>query len=107
MIRKNVESFPHIDPSGLAEGPVAPFLSYRDAPDRALEARYVEDVSPGEACRGDLRGLVSSGRSEISRAGSRWRRAVASPRVRPERMTVKDRYPPLFTSHLIPHRRLS
>jgi hypothetical protein len=40
MMRKNVESFPRLDPSGLAESPVAPFLPYADDPQPDLEARY-------------------------------------------------------------------
>jgi hypothetical protein len=40
MIRKNVESFPHLDPSRLDKGAVAPFLPYADEPDPDLEARY-------------------------------------------------------------------
>lgn len=41
MIRKNVESFPHLDPSRLQKGAVAPFLPYRDVPDPDLERRYL------------------------------------------------------------------
>lgn len=41
MIRKNVESFPHLDPARLDIGAVAPFLPYADAPDPALEQRYL------------------------------------------------------------------
>jgi hypothetical protein len=40
MVRKNAESFPHLDASRLAISAVAPFLPYRDAPDPQLEARY-------------------------------------------------------------------
>ncbi len=40
IMRKNVESFPRLDPDRLAEGPIAPFLPYVDAPDPELEARY-------------------------------------------------------------------
>jgi hypothetical protein len=40
MVRKNVESFPHLDVERLAAGPIAPFLPYADAPDPDLEARY-------------------------------------------------------------------
>lgn len=42
MVRKNAESFPHLDSSRLAIGAIAPFLPYADAPDPALEARYRE-----------------------------------------------------------------
>src|SRR5690606_35019088 len=41
MVRKNAESFPNLDSSRLAESAIAPFLPYRDAPDPALEARYL------------------------------------------------------------------
>jgi hypothetical protein len=40
MIRKNAESFPHLDVGRLDEGAIGPFLPYRDAPDPELEARY-------------------------------------------------------------------
>jgi hypothetical protein len=40
MVRKNAESFPHLDSSRLAISAIAPFLPYRDAPDPELEARY-------------------------------------------------------------------
>lgn len=40
MVRKNAESFPHLDSSRLSIGAIAPFLPYADAPDPALEARY-------------------------------------------------------------------
>jgi hypothetical protein len=40
MMRKNVESFPHLDAGRLALSAVAPFLPYKDAPDPELEARY-------------------------------------------------------------------
>jgi hypothetical protein len=40
MMRKNVASFPHLDPTRLALGPTAPFVPYADAPDPELEARY-------------------------------------------------------------------
>ncbi|HVY97656.1 MAG TPA: hypothetical protein VHA54_11915 [Solirubrobacterales bacterium] len=40
MVRKNAESFPHLDSSRLEESAIAPFLPYRDAPDPELEARY-------------------------------------------------------------------
>jgi hypothetical protein len=40
MVRKNAESFPHLDSSRLAISAVAPFLPYREAPDPELEARY-------------------------------------------------------------------
>jgi hypothetical protein len=40
IMRKNVASFPHLDPARLADGPLAPFLPYRDAPDPELHARY-------------------------------------------------------------------
>jgi hypothetical protein len=40
MVRKNAESFPHLDSSRLDESAIAPFLPYRDAPDPELEARY-------------------------------------------------------------------
>jgi hypothetical protein len=40
MMRKNVESFPHLDAGRLEISAVAPFLPYKDAPDPELEARY-------------------------------------------------------------------
>jgi len=40
MVRKNAESFPHLDSSRLSASAIAPFLPYRDAPDPELEARY-------------------------------------------------------------------
>lgn len=40
MVRKNAESFPHLDASRLAIDAIAPFLPYRDAPEPELEARY-------------------------------------------------------------------
>lgn len=49
MVRKNAESFPHLDSSRLAIGAIAPFLPYRDAPDPELEARYkvLGELPPG------------------------------------------------------------
>jgi hypothetical protein len=41
MVRKNAESFPHLDAAALDEGAIAPFLPYRDGnADPSLEARY-------------------------------------------------------------------
>jgi hypothetical protein len=40
MVRKNAESFPHLDSSRLGISAIAPFFPYRDAPDPELEARY-------------------------------------------------------------------
>jgi hypothetical protein len=40
MVRKNVESFPHLEVGRLDEGALGPFLPYREAPDPELEARY-------------------------------------------------------------------
>ena len=40
IVRKNAESFPHLDSSRLSVSAVAPFFPYKDAPDRELEARY-------------------------------------------------------------------
>ncbi len=40
MVRKNAESFPHVDSSRLSISAIAPFLPYKDAPDPELEARY-------------------------------------------------------------------
>ncbi|HEX5983156.1 MAG TPA: hypothetical protein VFY69_03020 [Solirubrobacterales bacterium] len=40
IMRKNVESFPHLDADRLEISAVAPFLPYKDAPDPELEARY-------------------------------------------------------------------
>jgi hypothetical protein len=40
LVRKNAESFPHLDSSRLAISAVAPFFPYKDAPDPELEARY-------------------------------------------------------------------
>lgn len=42
MVRKNAESFPHVDSSRLSISAIAPFLPYADDPDPALEARYLE-----------------------------------------------------------------
>jgi len=48
MIRRNVESFPHLDITGIDADAVAPFLPYRDGrADPDLEARYRElDTMP-------------------------------------------------------------
>jgi hypothetical protein len=40
MVRKNAESFPHLDANRLATSAIAPFLPYTEAPDPELEARY-------------------------------------------------------------------
>jgi hypothetical protein len=40
IVRKNAESFPHLDSSRLRVSAVAPFFPYKDAPDPELEARY-------------------------------------------------------------------
>ncbi|HEY5333558.1 MAG TPA: hypothetical protein VIJ21_08430, partial [Solirubrobacterales bacterium] len=40
MVRKNAESFPHLDASRLSVSAVAPFFPYKDAADPELEARY-------------------------------------------------------------------
>jgi hypothetical protein len=40
IVRKNVESFPHLDSSRLRVSAVAPLFPYKDAPDPELEARY-------------------------------------------------------------------
>jgi hypothetical protein len=40
MVRKNAESFPHVDAGRLSISAIAPFFPYKDAPDPALEARY-------------------------------------------------------------------
>jgi hypothetical protein len=40
IVRKNAESFPHLDSSRLSISAVAPFFPYKDAPDPELEARY-------------------------------------------------------------------
>jgi hypothetical protein len=50
MIRKNAESFPHLDPTGIDEDAVAPFLPYRDGhDDPELAARYAAlgGLAPG------------------------------------------------------------
>ena len=42
MIRRNAESFPHLDLAGLEQNAIAPFLPYRGGrEDPALEARYL------------------------------------------------------------------
>jgi hypothetical protein len=40
IVRKNAESFPHLNLAGIDEDAVAPFLPYRERDDPALEARY-------------------------------------------------------------------
>jgi hypothetical protein len=40
IVRKNAESFPHLDASRLSVNAIAPFFPYKDAPDPELEARY-------------------------------------------------------------------
>jgi hypothetical protein len=40
IVRKNAESFPHVDSSRLSISAVAPFFPYKDAADPELEARY-------------------------------------------------------------------
>jgi tellurite resistance protein len=40
IVRKNAESFPHLDSSRLRVSAIAPFFPYKDAPDPELEARY-------------------------------------------------------------------
>jgi hypothetical protein len=40
IVRKNAESFPHLQTRGIDTDAIAPFLPYRDAPDPELEARY-------------------------------------------------------------------
>jgi hypothetical protein len=40
IVRKNAESFPHLDSSRLSISAVAPFFPYKDAADPELEARY-------------------------------------------------------------------
>ena len=40
IVRKNAESFPHIDASRLSVSAIAPFFPYKDAADPELEARY-------------------------------------------------------------------
>jgi hypothetical protein len=40
MVRKNAESFPHLDAARLSVSAIAPFFPYREAPDPELEARY-------------------------------------------------------------------
>lgn len=50
MIRKNAESFPHLDPTGIDEDAVAPFLPYRGGrDDPELAARYAAlgELAPG------------------------------------------------------------
>ena len=50
MIRKNAESFPLLDPTGIDEDAVAPFLPYRDGrDDPELAARYAAlgELAPG------------------------------------------------------------
>jgi hypothetical protein len=52
IMRKNVKSFPRLDPGRLAESAVAPFLPYADAPDPELEARYEALGALGEGSFG-------------------------------------------------------
>lgn len=40
IVRKNAESFPHLETAGIDRDAIAPFLPYREAPDPELEARY-------------------------------------------------------------------
>jgi hypothetical protein len=40
IVRKNAESFPHLDSSRLSISAVAPFFPYKEAADPELEARY-------------------------------------------------------------------
>jgi hypothetical protein len=40
MVRKNAESFPHLDASRLQVSAIAPFFPYKDAADPELEVRY-------------------------------------------------------------------
>ncbi|MDO8187136.1 hypothetical protein Q5424_07365 [Conexibacter sp. JD483] len=40
IVRKNAESFPHLNTTGIDHDAIAPFLPYREAPDAQLEARY-------------------------------------------------------------------
>ncbi|MGH2939319.1 MAG: hypothetical protein ACRDPE_14515, partial [Solirubrobacterales bacterium] len=40
IVRKNAESFPHLDSSRRSISAVAPFFPYKDAPDPEFEARY-------------------------------------------------------------------
>ena len=50
MIRKNAESFPRLDLTGIDTDPIAPFLPYRDGrDDPALAARYetLGELAPG------------------------------------------------------------
>lgn len=40
IVRKNAESFPHLETAGIDRDAIAPFLPYRETPDPELEARY-------------------------------------------------------------------
>lgn len=40
MVRKNAESFPHVDAGRLSVSAIAPFFPYKEAADPELEARY-------------------------------------------------------------------
>jgi hypothetical protein len=49
MVRKNAESFPHVDASRLSISAIAPFFPYKEAADPELEARYktLGELAPG------------------------------------------------------------
>jgi hypothetical protein len=49
IVRKNAESFPHLDSSRLSISAVAPFFPYKEAADPELEARYktLGELAPG------------------------------------------------------------
>jgi hypothetical protein len=49
MVRKNAESFPHLDSTRLSVSAIAPFFPYKEAADPELEARYktLGELAPG------------------------------------------------------------
>jgi hypothetical protein len=49
LVRKNAESFPHLDSSRLSISAIAPFFPYKEAADPELEARYktLGELAPG------------------------------------------------------------
>lgn len=64
MIRKNAESFPRLDLTGIDADPIAPFLPYRDGRgDPALAARYeaLGELAPGTFGRAFFEHFKSNG----------------------------------------------
>ena len=85
MIRKNAESFPRLDLTGIDTDPIAPFLPYRDGrDDPALAARY---ETLGELAAGPS-GAPSSSTSSATASPSpvtptAWPRASPPPTTPP------------------------